>query len=199
MFLPRSWEARWRSLGISLPGTIWLRHLVVVILFAGVITLTIASAHLLRAHVINSLQINVGNERVTVFLAPVSLESRAIVAELLNNSDLPGSIAYVAPTSWQIPELGFKGAKESYQREGTEELLHPTTHGNPLVFDQKRLNVLLVEAATASGSEHGIERLTRALNIRPVEFAQIDIVAGKIGDRRPAASGDWDGIPVPTF
>ncbi len=163
------------------------------------ITLTIASAHLLRAHVINSLQINVGKERVIVFLAPVSLESRAIVAELLNNSDLPGSIAYVAPTSWQIPELGFTGAKESYQREGTEELLHPTTHGNPLVFDQKRLNVLLVEAATASGIEHGIERLTRALNIRPVEFALLDIVAGKIGDRRPAASGDWEGIPVPTF
>ncbi len=44
MFLPRSWEARWRSLGISLPRAIWLRYFVVVILFAGVVTLTIASA-----------------------------------------------------------------------------------------------------------------------------------------------------------
>lgn len=199
MFLPRSWEMRWHALGIRLPRATWLRRLVTVMLFAGVVALTIVSAHLLRSHVIDSLQIDVGNERVTVFLAPVSLETRATVAELMSDSELPGSIAYVAPSSWQIPELGFSGVKESYQRESTQELLHPTTHGNPLVFDQKNLSVLLVEATTASGGEYGIERLTRALNIRPVEFLQLDIVAGKIGTRHPAASVGWAGIPVPTF
>lgn len=191
MFLPRSWEARWRALG--------LRRAAITTLLAVVLALTIGTAHWLRNHVIDSLQIDVGKNRVTVFLAPVSPKTMAGVSDLLNEAGLPGTVAYVAPSSWQIPELGFTGEAGSYQREGKEELLHPTTHGNPLVFDQDRLSVLLVETVSLEGELQGIERLTKALNIKPVETAEIDLVARQIGERSPAGEGDWAGIPVPTF
>jgi len=199
MFLPRSWEARWQTFGTHLPQNTWARRAATVALVACALALTTGTAHYLRSHVVDSLQIDDGQERVTVFLAPVSAATMATVSALLNEAELPGTVAYVAPSSWQIPELGFTGTAGSYQREGAEELLHPTTHGNPLIFDQDHLNVLLVDTVSAGGESKGMERLTKALNIRPIETAALDLVTGEIGARRPAGEGDWEGIPVPTF
>lgn len=199
MFLPPSWEARWRSIGIHLPQSTWLRRTVLFGLFGAVLALTTGTAFLLRNHVINSFQIDVVPTRVVVYLAPVSTQTRATVSDLLNNTSLSGNVAYVAPSSWQIPELGFTGSKTSNQHEGLKELLHPTLHGNSLVFDQDRLSVLLTDANSAGGDEQGIKRFTRALNIRPIEFAEFDLITGSIGERKPAAQGQWGGIPVPTF
>jgi len=199
MFLPRSLEARWRALDLHLPREKWMRRALSAALLAGVLALTIGAGHWLRGHVVDSLQIDVGSQRVTVFLAPVSPETMAAVSDLLNKTALPGTLAYVAPASWQIPELGLTGTAGRYQREGKEELLHPTTHGNPLVFDQDHLSVLLAETVSIAGELKGINRLTKALNIRPIETAQLDLIAGQIGERRTAGEGDWAGIPVPTF
>lgn len=199
MFLPRSWEVRWRALGVHWPHKKWLRRAVTAVLFTGVLAVTIGTAHWLRSHVIDSLQIDVGKDRVTVFLAPVNAETMATVSDLLNDAELPGTVAYVAPSSWQIPELGFTGTAGSYQHEGTDELLHPTTHGNPLVFDQDRLSVLLVETVPNGRELQGIDWLAKALNIQPIETAEIDLVAHQVRERRPAGEGDWGGIPVPTF
>ena len=199
MFLPRSWEKRWRALGIHLPQERQPRRATTTALLIGVLALAVGSACWLRSHVVDSLLIDVGKDRVTVFLAPVDPETMESVSILMNGGDLPGTVAYVAPSSWQIPELNFSGNAGSYQRHGTEELLHPTTHGNPLVFDQDRFSVLLVETVTVGADSTGIDRLTKALNIQAIETAELDLVAGQIGERRPAGEGDWAGIPVPTF
>ena len=199
MFVPRSWERRWRRVGIRLPRTGLLRYTVIFTLIAGVLGLTIVSAQTLRAHVIDSLQIDDGSERVTVFLAPVDTETRQDVARLLSDPELPGSLAYVAPASWHIPELGLTGTEQNHHPGGLEELLHPTTHGNPLVFDQDRLTVLLAQASGLTANKQGIARLAQALSIHPLEIVDLDVTAGHIVDRRPAGSGVWAGIPVPTF
>lgn len=199
MFLPRSWEDRWRALGMRLPSRPWPRRGATTALLVGVLVLTVGSASWLRSHVIESLRIDDGSDRVTVFLAPVSPATMEEVAEILNEASLPGSLAYVAPSTWQIPELGLTGIAASYQRGGTEELLHPTTHGNSLVFDEDQLSVLLVETVTNGADREGIDRLAQALNIQPVETARIDLVAGRIRERSPVGAGDWEGIPVPTF
>ncbi len=199
MFLPSDWEARWRKLGIQLPRSGWLRGIAPVGVFALVLVITIGTGQWLRGHVIDSLQIDDGPERVTVFLAPVSPEAQHAVARLVNYKTLPGSIAYVAPSSWRIPELGFSGAGSRHERGSLSELLHPTTHGNPLEFAEDRLTVLLADAEVAGGNVQGIDRLVRALNIRPIEFVDVNIVSGQIIDRSPAAEGAWAGIPVPTF
>jgi len=199
MFLPRRWEKRWQGPGVQLPRSPWVRGVAVIGIYALVLTLTIGAGQWLRGHVIDSLQIVDGTTRVTVFLAPVSPRTRETVVNLVGDTELPGSIAYVAPSSWRIPELGFAGAAGKNQHTGMGELLHQTTHGNPLSFDEDRLTVLLASASTTRVNAQGLDRLTQALDIRPVEFIEIDITTGAVIDRRPAAAGHWAGIPVPTF
>jgi len=199
MFSPRSWEARWQSLGLRLPHVTLVRIAVLGGLYAIVLALTIGTAHLLRSHVIDSLQIDVGKARVTVFLAPTSPQTRATVTALLDEATLPGNVAYVAPSSWQIPELGFTGIKGSYQGGGVDELLHPTTHGNSLSFNQDRLSALLVEATSVDNDLQGVALFAQTLAIRTIEFIELDLIAGGIIERRPSAEGHWAGIPVPTF
>lgn len=199
MFLPRRWEKRICRLGIPLPRALWLRGAVLVGIYALVLMVTIGAGQWLRGHVIDSLQIDDGPTRVTVFLAPVSPQTKEVVADLMNRSELPGLIAYVAPSTWRIPELGFTGTVGHHEHGGISELLHPTTHGNSLSFDEDELTVLLADASASRAHVQGIDRFTRALNIQPIEFVELDIGARKVVDRRLAAEGHWAGIPVPTF
>ncbi len=199
MLLPRAWEQRLRALAPGLPRRPWLKGMAVIGIYAAVMAITIGAGHWLRGHVIDSLQIDNGTARVTVFLAPLSSRTRDAVQDLIGDSELPGSIAYVAPSSWRIPELGFAGTTSSRGRTGTSELLHPTTHGNPLSLDDGRLTVLLAAATTARADVEGLDRLRQALNIRPIEFVEVDITRRAVIGRRPAAEGQWAGIPVPTF
>ncbi len=198
-FLPLRWERRFRGLNVRLPEATWLRGFVLVGIYALVLAVTIGAAQWLRAHVIDSLHIDDGPMRVAVFLAPLDPQTRKAVAELVNDSELPGSIAYVAPSSWRIPELGFAGMKSHREHGGATELLHPTTHGNSLSFDLDRLTVLLADASTVGADVQGIDRFARAISIQPIEFANVDITAREIISRSPAAEGYWAGIPVPTF
>ena len=126
-------------------------------------------------------------------------ETNRVRGGLLNRTNLQGSIAYVAPSSWRIPELGFAGSGARREHGGIDELLHPTTHGNPLSYDEGRLSVLLGDAVTAGADLRGIDRFAGALAVRPIEFVELDIDAGELTLRRPAAEGYWAGIPVPTF
>ena len=199
MFLPRRCEKRWGGLQMQLPGPPWLRGVVAAGTYALVVALTIGAGLWLRSHVIDSLQIDDGRARVTVFLAPVSPQTRAAALDLIDDSELPGSIAYVAPSSWRIPELGFAGIASEQERTGMSELLHPTTHGNPLRFDEDRFTVLLANASTALDDVYGLDRLTQALNIQPIEFIELDMTKGAVIKGYPAAEGYWAGIPVPTF
>lgn len=198
-FLPRKLEMRLSRVSVRLPESGWPRGALLIGGFAVVLAVTITAGQWLRNHVIDSLIIADGPERVTVFVAPVSQPTADLVVELLNREELPGSIAYVAPSSWRIPELGFNGSEGQTQHSGVSELLHPTTHGNSLSFDEGRLTVLLASAATVRADAKGLDRLKQALNIKPVEFVELDVTAGAVIDRRPAGDGDWAGIPVPTF
>jgi len=199
MFLPPRVEKRLSRLRFRLPQSAWLRGTLLISGFALVLAATIVAGQWLRSHVIDSLRIADGPARVTVFVAPASQQTSDAVVEILNRSDLPGSIAYVAPSSWRIPELGFTGTVSQHEHAGMCELLHPTTHGNSLSFDESRLTVLLASASTADINVQGLDRLTKALNIRPIEFVELDITTGALIDRRPAGKGQWGGIPVPTF
>ena len=164
-----------------------------------VLTVTIVAAQWLRGHVIDSLQIDNAQTRVIVFLAPTSAPTREAVSELIDGPELPGAIAYVAPASWRIPELGFVGSADTHGSAGLAELLHPTTHGNPLSTGEERVTVLLADPLTATNGVEGLDRLEKALSIRPIEFVELDITKGAVIDRRQADEGQWVGIPVPTF
>jgi protein-S-isoprenylcysteine O-methyltransferase Ste14 len=199
MFFPRKWEARWRSLGIRLSPVSGTRIATLAGLYVFVLALTISGAYLLREHVINSLLVEAGADRVIVFLAPVDPPTRAAVARLLDEAALPGNLAYVAPSSWQIPELGFTGTADGHGGGGLDELLHPGTHGNALSFNTDRLSVLLVAANSVYDNVLGMAPLAKALTIRPIDFLELDLESGKIIEHSLAPKGQWQGIPVPTF
>ncbi len=199
MFLPRRWEQRLRGLRLPLPRSTWQRRASAIGIYALLLTLTISAAWWLRGHVIDSLQVDDGQARVTVFLAPTSEETLEAVLELVDDAELPGSIAYVAPATWRIPELGFSGTGDSHGQPGMAELLHPTTHGNPLGADQGIVSVLLADALTARHDAEGLNRFEQALGIRPIEFIELDVISGAVLDQRRADEGQWEGIPVPTF
>lgn len=199
MFLPRRWEVQWRTLDWRLPDAPWARVTVIAGLYAAVLCLAIGAAFLLRDHVIDSLQTDVGDSQVTVFLAPVSPQTSARVAATLNEAELQADIVYVAPASWQVPELGLVASTKNHQGGSIDELFYPTTHGNSLSFAEERLSVVLVQANYVGGEVTGMERLTRALNVRPIKFADLDLAAGQIVEQSMATDSQWAGIPVPTF
>lgn len=76
------------------------------------------------------------------------------ILDLVDDTELPGSIAYVAPASWHIPDLGIGGSAAQDDRAGLAELLHPTTHGNPLRFDEDRFTILLAVASMGGRRRH---------------------------------------------
>ncbi|MGI9327635.1 MAG: methyltransferase family protein [Pseudomonadales bacterium] len=199
MFLPPDWEARWRSLNWHFPKAPWLRVTAIASLYAVVLALTIGAGFLLRSHVIESLGSEVGESRVTVFLAPVSAQTNSAVVKLLDEAALSGDVAYVAPSSWKVPELGLTASSSRHQGGGIDELFHPTTHGNLLSYSQDSLSVVMAEAAYANSEVRGAARFTRALNVRPIQFVELDMTVGEIVEHRPATESQWAGIPVPTF
>lgn len=199
MFSPRRWEARWRSVDWPLANEVWLRSLVFAGIYATVLALTTGASYLLRNHVIDSLQTDVGEFRVTVFLAPVSPQTKATVVSLIDTAFVAGEIAYVAPSSWRVPELGLERSSESQPGGHWDELIHPSTHGNSMTYDEGHLNVVLVDTISTASDVAGIGRFSQALNVRPIEFLELDISAAAIAERRVAAEGQWAGIPVPTF
>ncbi len=199
MFLPRRWEQRWSGMRLRLPKARWTRATMLLGLYGLLLTVTVGAGYLLRSHVLDSLQTDASPERVAVFLAPVSATTRGAVAAMLRQSGRPGTIAYVAPSAWRIPELGFEGDGSSREHGGLSEILHPTTHGNPLVFDEDRLTVLEADALLARIDAQGIDRLAQALDIRPQELIEFDVASGEVISRRPAGEGQWAGVPVPTF
>ena len=198
-FLPRSWEAPWKALDWRLPETRLRRALAVAAVYLAAVLLTVAGSGWLRSHVVDSLHTDVSESLVTVYLAPVDAGTRAAVARLLGDADLSGDIAYVAPASWSVPELGLRRTEDAGNGAGFAELIHPTTHGNSLAAARDRLNVVVTEVSYLGDDEPGMPRLSRALNLRPMSFLEIDVAGQRIVGRRNAADGQWAGIPVPTF
>ena len=198
MFLPRRWEARWRVLDWRLPEQAWAKSLGLFGVYAIVVAATVGASVLLRNHVLDSLQIEASEARVTVFLAPVSSPTKTEVVRLLDGFESTLGLAYVAPSSWRVPELGLEPTAESGANERSNELLHPGTHGNPLTYDENHLRVVFVETISTDRDKSRIARLSQVLNVRPVVFLELD-VAGSAVTRSAATEGQWAGIPVPTF
>ncbi len=199
MFLPPGIERHWRTVDWPAIGKRWPRGVGLTLMVGVLLLVTVAAASLLRSHVIDSLHTHVSDSRVTVFLAPLSGDAEAGVLNLLEEAGLQQDLIYVAPASWSVPELGLKRSVARAPGGQLDELRYPSTHGNSLVFDEGRLNVVAVDTRYQSTDPAGIQRLSRVLNLRPAEFLALDLDAGRITERRKASESQWAGIPVPTF
>ena len=201
MFLPRKWEAKGKAIDWRLPESRVARVAAGVLAYLVIISITITALGLTRAHVVESLQMDANQAPVIVFLAPPAPDTREATRNLLIDAALPanGEIAYVAPASWSVPELGLRRTVDVQSASGVAELLHPTTHGNSLAASQERLNVVVAQATYPDNPGRGAQRLSRALNLRPLQFLELDISRRMIIEQREADDSQWAGIPVPTF
>ena len=199
MFLPRSWEARWRVLDWRLPDSRGKRTAAVIGLYIVAVGATIGLAFSLRQHVVNSLDTDPYDDRVIVYLAPMSPQSQAVVASLLGQTDFGSGLFYVSPSSWRVPELGLERTSALPAGAKANELRYPTTHGNPLLFDEYRVNVVKVEATYTKDEPSGLRRFTQALDLRPIGFAALDLSDRVIVSTEYNVDSQWAGIPTPTF
>ena len=195
--LPRRLEQWFARLPWHLPQTGWFKGVTLLALYAGLMAGIILVGTALRTHVIDSLLYETGEKQMVLFLAPFEPADRKRVLALLNEAELAGDLAYVAPANWQIPELGFYRAA-GYERSGGEELLHPTSHGNSLDFDADQASVLLVEA-TPGISPPSLAGFSSVMRINGLMMVDVDLVAGRFGEPVPANESRWAGIPVPVF
>ncbi len=199
MFLPRSLEARWRGLDWHLPESRGRRTATALGYYLVTVSMSIGLAFLLRQHVIDGIQTDVRDERVVVYLAPLSAGALESVSSLLDETDCGDGLFYVGPSSWAVPELGLRRTNAPPEGVATSELRYPTTHGNPLLFDPHHVNVVKVEATYAGDEPSGLRRFTHALDLRPTGFATLDLANEAIVTTEYTADSQWAGIPTPTF
>ncbi len=199
MFLPRRWEAQWLALDWRLPEPRGRRIALGMGLYVLTIGITVALAFTLRQYVVDSFRTDVRNDRLIVYLAPLSPDSQKVVSALIDGMNLHDGLFYVGPASWRVPELGLERTITPPDGAKANELLHPTTHGNPLQFDESRVNVVRVEAKYPGDEPIGLQRLTSALDIRPIGFASLDLSQRAVLSIEQDVHGQWAGIPTPTF
>ncbi len=106
---------------------------------------------------------------------------------------------YVGPSSWAIPELGLVRTTKPLAGAKASELRHPTTHGNPMLFDSQHVNVVKVDVTYAGNEPSGLQRFTRALDLRPIGSAALELSDQRIVSSNFTPDSQWAGIPTPTF
>jgi len=201
MFWPPSIESAWRQLDIGLPGGRRSRIVSWIVVYVVVLIGITAGGAALRTHVIESLVTHSNDDRTILFLAPLEEDQQSQVETLVAQympEVLPKALAYVAPISWRIPELGLIGTERNSPSE-SQELMHPTTHGNPLPSSVDRVQVLVAEPILDSVDVTGLQILARTTRIVPKQVLYLDLEANRLVNTVKPKPGPWASIPVPTF
>jgi protein-S-isoprenylcysteine O-methyltransferase Ste14 len=209
MFLPEfltGWMPKMHDL---LPKGTRARVAVFVALYLLLLFSTVGGGWLLKYHVLGQIDARYSESMTMIALAPLDKSALPRIEELLavsqefqrNKADagLERVIAYVAPESWSVPELGLM-SDGSYSHSGLEEMLHPTVHGNPLDFDADQVSVLIAEPIVADSNAKGKDLLLSTLGYVPRILIKIDLAEGRMTSisQEPYESS-WKGIPVPVY
>lgn len=201
MFWPRSIESSWSRLGIGQPGVGRSRIVSWIAVYVATLIAVTAGGTVLRAHVIESLITRSSDARLVLFLAPLEEHQQSQIEKLLDQNMpevLPKALAYVAPSSWRVPELGLISTERSGPSE-SQELMHPTTHGNPLPSSVDRVQVLVAEPILDSADVVELQILARTMRIAPKQILYFDLEANRLLSAAEPKPGPWASIPVPTF
>ena len=209
MFLPRSLTGWVPSTQGRLPRERWVRVLVFITLYLLLLSSTIGAGWWFKLHVLGQVDARYSESMALIALAPLDESALPRTDQLLAASKeyrrrkadlgLARVIAYVAPESWSVPELGLM-SDGSYSHSGLEEMLHPTVHGNSLDFDADQISVLITEPIVADGNAKGKDLLLGTLGYVPRMLVRIDLAEGRIlSISEEPYESRWKGIPVPVY
>jgi protein-S-isoprenylcysteine O-methyltransferase Ste14 len=202
-FLTR-WIPEWK---FGLPRNRWALTFLILALYLLLMYITIAGGWLLKNHVLEQIDIRYQDTMVMIPLAPLEQSAMRRIEDLLaespefgaRKSSIGSVIAYVAPDSWRVPELGLTSDGNN-SHSGLGELLHPTIHGNSLEFDASRIKVLITEPIVFNENVGGRELLLSTLGYVPRLLISIDLAAGRIlSINDEPIESRWKGIPVPVY
>ena len=202
MFWPRSVEQLWSRFGIGLPGTGLTQLLSGLVIYLVTLAFVIAGGSVLRAHVIDGLVTRSSEARMILFLAPFEENQQSKIETLLDHKLSEASpsplLVYVAPSNWRVPELGLIGDQGENPSE-TQELMHPTTHGNPLPTSVERVQVLVTKPVLDTPNVMGHQILAHTMGIVPLQVVYLDLESNQLVSFAEPEPGPWASIPVPTF
>lgn len=200
-FLPRSWTD-WLPARPVLNLSGGQRIAVCFALWVVVTAVSVAGGFAAKRAVIDRMQTVERPGFVLLALAPVPslqpwislIEESSAVRSRLSRAGDGNVIAYLAPATWSIPELGLS-PNERYEIPARDELLHPAQHGNSLEFDRRYWRILFTRA---EGVAEPGRLLMTSMGITPL--FQVEVAEGVITDLidRPGSSF-WSGIPVPIY
>lgn len=197
-FLPRRAEALLARARWCLPRNPLARAVTLAALVTVGLAIALGTGILLRQHSLASLELHRDGQRLLVDLAPLTSAEQQIVRVLLQDHWGNANLAYVAPESWQVPELGLVGAT-GYSHSGLDDLLSPGLHGNRVDADTSHVQVLLVRARHADPAREWGATLDDVIGIEPQWRLLLDLAAGEVRAEAPAGASQWQGIPTPVF
>jgi protein-S-isoprenylcysteine O-methyltransferase Ste14 len=209
MFLPHyltGWLPAWK---LDLSRDRWTRPLLILALYPLLMYITISGGWLLKLHVLEQINARYRDSMVMIALHPLDKSALQRIEEMLIGSrefesrraamGMQRVIAYVAPASWSVPELGLV-SDGAYSQSGMMELLHPTIHGNSLEFDANQISVLITEPIVFNDDAKGQNLLLSTLGYEPRILIRIDLTEGRIISLNDEPyESHWRGIPVPVY
>ena len=185
-FLPRGWMPSWT---VPRAGVAALYVLALVTVLGG--------GWLMKGHVIANMMVFKSENLTAVTIAPIPIERAHRVFKVSEKEitrDKP-IIAYIAPATWSIPELGLR-ASSGYNQTGADELAHPTMHGNVPDYEGNKFSVLVATPYYRSPDQTGLNHL---ISIQPRFQIKVDLESGQVERLENLKPGRWAGIPVPVY
>jgi len=205
MFFPKIFS--FSKLNIRFPGNKFLYGTSILLVYAGVISITIFSAITLRDFTISKMSTAYGKDYMAVSVSYISpqitqqtinimLEDSTVQEELskiFNEGD--AKIFYVMPQSWILSELGMVAESGSHNTPERRAV----SHGNPMDVapNKKRVIVSLAILIQETESSKILYYMKQQI---PKLYVEIDLEKGEvISISNPPNEGIYSDIPVPLF
>lgn len=165
------------------------------IVYVVSLLLSVGAGFALKQHVIDEMLVITEAEVSVIVVAPMDQSKAKRVIDLANPamSNVKPSLAYLAPSSWSIPELGLL---PEYNLSASDELSHPMLHGNPPDYNGSRFKLLVTEPIFRTEASQG---LLNIISTRPLYAINIDLETGTAERTDKLNPGKWQGIPVPVY
>jgi len=205
MFFPRILPVG--KINIHFPENKFLHGTTILLIYIGVVSVTILSAVAIRNYSISKMSTAYGNDYMAVSVTNISPEvTEKTIDIMLKDSNVQEEISklfsegdirlfYIMPQTWIFPELGMADDLNDHNNPQARS----TSHGNPEDIAPAKKRVLISKAKLIKNTEPS-KILNYLKQQIPQLYIDIDIEKGKvIAISKSPVEGIYSDIPVPVF